>query len=154
MNVASMPHVLIFEDDPLLQPMYKQKFTRAKFSVTVASDAKNAVDVASKAKPDIILMDLIMPKVDGFEATRTLMADRRTSAIPILVVSNLSDPATIQKALWYGAKDIVVKADLTPEQLVQKTRDVLAGKPSEHVLNPQLIEILHIDAQGRPQKTE
>lgn len=149
-----MPHVLIFEDDPLLQPMYKQKFTRARFSVTVASDATDAVAVANRVKPDIILMDLIMPKVDGFDATRTLMADRRTSAIPVLVVSNLSDPATVQKALWYGAKDIVVKANLTPEQLVQKTRDVLAGKPSEHILNPQLIEVLHIDTQARPQNSE
>ncbi|MFA6042428.1 MAG: response regulator [Patescibacteria group bacterium] len=148
-----MPHVLIFEDDQLLQPMYQQKFSRAKFVVTVKSDATDAVAVAEKVKPDIILMDLIMPKVDGFDATRALMSDRRTSAIPVLIVSNLSDPATIQKALWYGAKDIVVKADLTPEQLVQKTRDVLAGKPSEHVLNPQLIEVLHIDAQGRPQTT-
>jgi PleD family two-component response regulator len=148
-----MPHVLIFEDDTLLQPMYRQKFTRAKFNVTVESDATHAVEVAAQVKPDIILMDLIMPKVDGFDATRNLMSDTRTSAIPVLIVSNLSDPATIQKALWFGAKDIVVKADLTPEQLVKKTRDVLAGKPSEHVLNPQLIEVLHIDAQARPNRS-
>jgi DNA-binding response OmpR family regulator len=147
-----MPHILIFEDDPLLRTMYQKKFNTAKFTVTTQPDAANAVADAVAAKPDIILMDLIMPKVDGFDATRSLMADPKTSAIPILIVSNLGDPATIQKALWFGAKDIVVKADLTPQQLVAKTRDILAGKQSEHVLNPQLIEVLHIDTQAKPKR--
>ncbi len=148
------PHVLIFEDDQLLRAMYVRKFERANFTITAKPDASHAVGDACAAKPSIILMDLIMPKVDGFDATRALMADPRTSHIPVLIVSNLGDPATIQKALWYGAKDIIVKANLTPEQLVQKTRDVLAGKPSEHILNPQLIEILHIDAQARPARPQ
>ncbi|MDP2789683.1 MAG: response regulator [bacterium] len=148
-----MPHVLIFEDDPLLRSMYEQKFKTAKFTVATQADAANAVADAVAAKPDIILMDLVMPKVDGFDATRALMADAKTSRIPVLIVSNLGDPATIQKALWFGAKDIVVKANLTPQQLVAKVHDVLAGKQSEHVLNPKLIEILHIDTQSKPKRT-
>jgi DNA-binding response OmpR family regulator len=147
-----MPHVLIFEDDQLLRTMYKRKFEHANFAVSAKPDAANAVDDAISEKPNIILMDLIMPKIDGFDATRALMSDKRTSHIPILIVSNLGDPATIQKALWFGAKDIVVKANLTPDQLVKKTQAVLAGKPSEYVLNPKLIEVLHIDTQSKPKR--
>lgn len=146
------PHVLIFEDDQLLRTMYKRKFERAGFTVTAKPDASDAVNDALAAKPDVVLMDLIMPKVDGFDATKNLSADARTSHVPILVVSNLGDPATIQKALWFGAKDIVVKANLTPEQLVEKTRDILAGKPATEQLNPQLIEVLQIDHAARPKR--
>lgn len=145
-----MPRVLIFEDDEMLRSMYQRKFGKSGYDVTVRANAVNAVDDAHTVKPHIILMDVIMPKIDGFDATRALMADPKTSSIPVLIVSNLGDQATIQKALWFGAKDVVVKSNLTPDQLVMKTRDVLAGKPSEHVLNPQLIEVLHIDTQARP----
>lgn len=147
-----MPHVLIFEDDPFLREMYQKKFTTVKFTVTTKPDASCAVANAVGVKPDIILMDIVMPKVDGFDATRALMADPRTSHIPVLVVSNLGDPATIQKALWFGAKDVVVKANLTPQELVAKVHNILAGKQSEHVLNPKLIEVLHIDTLAKPKR--
>lgn len=148
-----MPRILIFEDDEMLRSMYQRKFTRENFSVSVRSNAINAVADALECKPNIILMDLIMPKIDGFDATRMLMANPATSKIPVLVVSNLGDQATIQKALWFGAKDIVVKANLTPSQLVTKVRAVLVGTPSEHVLNPQLINLLHIDTLARSQRS-
>ncbi len=147
-----MPSILIFEDDALLRDMYAVKFKRAKFQVAAKPDAAAAVEDAIAVKPDIILMDLIMPKVDGFDATKNLSADARTSHIPILVVSNLGDPATIQKALWFGAKDIMVKANLTPEELVKKVRDILAGKPATEKLNPKLIEVLQIDHAARPKR--
>lgn len=147
-----MPRVLIFEDDEFLREMYRQKFSKSGFTVDVRAEASKAVADAGEVKPDIILMDLIMPKIDGFEATKKLMSDPDTSAIPVLIVSNLGDEATIQKALWYGAKDVVMKSSLTPDMLVKKTKETLAGKPSEHVLNPQLINILHIDALARPKR--
>ena len=147
-----MKKMLIFEDDIMLREMYTKKFLDSGFEVLAMPDASNAVADAKKNKPDIILMDIIMPKIDGFDATKNLMSDPQTSHIPILIVSNLGDPATIQKALWFGAKDIVVKANLTPDQLVKKMQAVLAGKPSEYILNPKLIEVLHIDTQSRPQR--
>lgn len=147
-----MKQIMIFEDDPILREMYEKKFSAAGFKVFAIPDACEAVAEAKKKRPDIILMDIVMPKIDGFDATKNLMSDPQTSSIPVLVVSNLGDPATIQKALWFGAKDVIIKSNLTPSQLVRRTQDLIDGKPSEHKLNSKLIEVLHIDHESRPKR--
>ncbi|MFH1207329.1 MAG: response regulator [Patescibacteria group bacterium] len=147
-----MKKIMIFEDDATLREMYEKKFSAAGYKVFALPEASEAVTEAKKKTPDIILMDIIMPKIDGFDATKNLMSDPQTSSIPVLVVSNLGDPATIQKALWFGAKDVLIKSNLTPAQLVRRTQDIIDGKPSEHILNPKLIEVLHIDHESRPNR--
>ena len=144
-----MAKVIIFEDDEMLRAMYERKFQSTGFEVVSKEDATDVVKDVKEAKASIVLMDVLMPKVDGFTAIKLLKEDSATRKIPILVTSNLSDQTTIQKSLWLGASDVIVKADLTPTQLVQKTKDVLAGKAPAHKLNPELIKFLHLEEQSK-----
>ena len=149
-----MPHVLIFEDDEILRGLYKRKFKNEGFDVDAKPDATKVLEDVKEESPDIVIMDILLPKVDGFEAIRRIMGDDSTKKIPVLVASNLGDPTTIQKSLWLGAKDVIVKAHLTPGQLVQKTKAILGGAVPEHKINPELIKFLHIDEETQKKGKE
>ena len=119
--------VLIIDDDPSLSEMYKIKFEKEGFEVLIESDGLSGISTAVKTKPDIILLDIMMPQVDGFE---TLRAFRRNTSLDliILIISNLSKKSGINKALEGGADDYLIKADHTPGEIIQKVKDLIRNK--------------------------
>ena len=117
--------IIIAEDEPTLMDMYKLYFERAGFRVLNAENGRQCIDFAKNEKPDLILLDILMPKVDGWEVLEQLKTDETTKQIPILVFSNLGQTQEVQKGLDLGADDYVIKSDLTPKELLAKVEQMI-----------------------------
>ncbi|MDO8554948.1 MAG: response regulator [bacterium] len=117
--------VLIVEDDEFLRQLVAQKLTQEGFNVIAAIDATEAFKSIHEKQPQIILLDLILPGMDGYEILDQLKKDSFTKSIPVIVLSNLGQREDIDKALKAGANDYLIKANFTPGEIVEKVRNVL-----------------------------
>lgn len=118
--------VLIVEDDAFLLKVYQPKFVGAGFNVLTATDGVSGLETIKKEMPDIVLLDLIMPQKSGFEVLQELKADPTLKDIPVIVMSNLGQEADMAKAMEIGAKDYIVKADITLKEVIDKCNKILA----------------------------
>lgn len=107
--MTAKKRLLAVDDEVSVCDMYEQCLPPLGYEVVCATSAKRAKEALSKSLPDLIIMDIMMPDQDGISLTREIRADARTSHIPIVVVSGLSDAATLNDALLFGAVDYVVK---------------------------------------------
>jgi CheY-like chemotaxis protein len=117
--------LLLVEDDPLLINMYQSKFSSEGFQVFTATDGEAGLALVKSEKPDIVILDIMMPKLDGIEVLRRIRQDPALKDIPVLMLSNLSEAAKQREAAQLGAKEFLVKANLTPTQVVQKIKQHL-----------------------------
>ncbi|MDP2709362.1 MAG: response regulator [bacterium] len=117
--------ILLVEDDSFLLSMYATKFELENFKVIMADDGEKAVRLAAKESPDIILLDILLPKMNGFEVLRRLKQDRATAAIPVILLTNLSQKEEIEQGLNMGAKDYLIKAHFMPSEVVDKIKKAL-----------------------------
>jgi two-component system, OmpR family, alkaline phosphatase synthesis response regulator PhoP len=120
--------VLIAEDDRFLRRAAETMLKRHGFDVATAADGQEALSSIREHRPDLVLLDLIMPKMQGFEVLRVAKADDTIAAIPIVVLSNLSQESDLQRCRDAGALDFLVKSDLSLEQLVEYVRSHLDGE--------------------------
>jgi len=121
--------ILIVEDEEVLVKVLEEKFEAEKFQVTIARDGYDVVPLAKKFKPDIILLDIILPGTDGLEVLSFLKADEDLSTIPVIMLSNLDDDEKIKKALSLGAVDYLVKTQHPVKEVVEKVNEyVLKAK--------------------------
>ena len=114
--------ILLVEDDPLLVKMYKAKFTNEGYGVIGALDGEAGLNLALKGGIDIIILDVMMPKLSGIDLLARLRQDDRGKDIPVLMLTNLTQEEEAKKALSLGAKEYLIKANLTPSQVVEKVR--------------------------------
>lgn len=117
--------VLIVEDDPTLAEMYGTKFTAEGFEVLHAGDGAEGLATAKAKKPDAILLDVMMPKLDGFATLQELRADKDFKKTPVVMLTNLGQDEDIKKGKKLGADDYFVKANQTPAEIVAKVRALL-----------------------------
>lgn len=117
--------ILLVEDDSFLLSMYATKFELENFKVVMAEDGEKAVRLALKELPDIILLDINLPKMNGFDVLRQLKADNATAAIPVILLTNLSQKEDIEQGLKIGAQDYLIKAHFMPSEVVDKIKKVL-----------------------------
>jgi CheY-like chemotaxis protein len=120
-----MSKILIVDDDQFYQKIYKRKFELAGFEADVAGDGEEGLAKMRAFKPDLVFMDLIMPKVDGFEAIERAKADPVIKDIPIIALTNLSSADDAKLVLEKGALEIVVKSNVNPDEVVQKSKSIL-----------------------------
>lgn len=118
--------VALVEDDQMLSEMYKIKFQKEGFDIVNASDGAAGVDLVVKENPDIVLLDIIMPRMDGFQVLESLRAKKL--AMPVILLTNLGQEEDIKKGRALGATDYFVKSNFTPDAIVEKVRKVLAKK--------------------------
>ncbi len=112
--------ILIIEDDPFILNIISHKFVENKFKVMVAGDAEKAELLLQKSIPDLILLDIILPKVNGFEFLKKIKSDHKLKSIPVIIFSNLGEEKDIKQAKDLGAVDYFVKANMFPEEVVAK----------------------------------
>jgi DNA-binding response OmpR family regulator len=120
-----MATILIVEDDKFLSSAYRIKFTKVGFTVHIAMDGQEAMNMLQTIRPDVILLDLVMPVKDGFTVLSEIQANEQYRTIPILITSNLSQKEDIDKAKGLGAKEFVIKSDVSMEELVKKVQTLL-----------------------------
>ena len=104
-----MARILLIEDSPTDRAVFTQWLERGGHAVTVAANAEDGLDIAKRDKPDLIMMDVVLPGMSGFQATRALSRDLGTKAIPVLIVSTKSMETDMAWGMRQGAADYVVK---------------------------------------------
>jgi len=113
--------VLLIEDDPSIQDVYKEEFVHQKFDIETANDGEEGLAKMKTFMPDIVLLDLSMPKVTGFDVLKTMKQDPVLSKIPVYVLTNIY--ADVQDLIEnYGAKDVLIKVNYNPGDLVAKVQ--------------------------------
>jgi len=117
--------ILLVEDDSLLLSMYAAKFELEGFAVTVAENGEKGVRLALKELPDIILLDIILPKLDGFAVLKQIKINPRTAKIPVILLTNLSQKDQVEQGLDLGAVDYLIKAHFMPSEVVEKIKKIL-----------------------------
>ena len=122
--------ILLAEDDRFLRKAAEATLRQRGFSVLTAADGEEALRVARSDAPDLILLDLIMPKMQGFEVLRILKEDPRLAPIPVIVLSNLGQERDVRQAMEAGAAAYYVKAGLTLQDLVKRVEEALEGVKS------------------------
>lgn len=118
--------VLLVEDDSFLRDLISQKMKKEGFQVIEAVDGDESLRKAAAENPHIILLDLILPGVDGFEVLKKLRAEPVTSKVPVIVLSNLGQKDDVEKGIRMGAADYLVKAHNTPGEIIDKIKTILA----------------------------
>jgi CheY-like chemotaxis protein len=118
--------VLLAEDDRFLRRAAESRLRQNGFTVLPAVDGEEALKVARAERPDLILLDLIMPKLQGFEVLKALKQDPATAPIPVIVLSNLGQDEDLKRAMELGAVAYFIKAHLSLQDLVQRVAQTLA----------------------------
>jgi CheY-like chemotaxis protein len=109
--------VLFIEDDPAVAEMYKLKLELDGYTVTVAKDGEEGLQIASETPPDIIFLDTRLPKMDGFAVLERLRSAERTREIPVIILSNYGERELVDRGLKLGALEYLIKSQTTPANL-------------------------------------
>lgn len=117
--------VLIIEDDKFLRELIAQKLLRDNYDIAEAVDGESGIKNAKDQNPDVILLDLILPGIDGFEVLGRIKADSSLSQIPVIILSNLGQKEDIERGLKMGAADYLIKAHFTPGEIISKIKGIL-----------------------------
>ena len=117
--------ILIIEDEENLKFLLAQKLTGEGFDVEEAIDGEKGMKKVKENKPDLILLDLLLPGIDGFEVLSRLKRDSGLESIPVIIISNFSQEGEVERGLKLGAIDYLIKANLTLDQIVESVRKVL-----------------------------
>ena len=133
MAVGSL-HILLVEDDPAVAGMYKLKLEMEGYKVTVAGDGEEGLRIARKQRPQLIFLDVRLPKLDGMSVLEAMRGDDRTRHIPVLILSNYGEPPLIERGLRLGAREYLLKSETTPSGVAARARsytdkDARTGKP-------------------------
>lgn len=123
-----MQNILLVEDDEFLRQLVAQKLLQDGYEVAAAVDANEAFENLAKKKFDLILLDLILPGVNGYEILSKLKTAPSTKDIPVMILSNLGQREDIDKALAAGAEDFLIKANYTPGEIVEKIKALFEKK--------------------------
>lgn len=122
---SSKLKILLVEDERILVEMYRDKFIKAGFEVLLAFDAKEGLRLAKEEKPDLILLDILLPGENGISFYVKLKKEPEISSIPVVAFSNYDDPETKEEAARLGIKDYLIKTSFTPQEVVDKIKEYL-----------------------------
>lgn len=120
-----MKKILVAEDDTYLANAYRVKLTKAGFEVKNAFDGEEAINILQTFAPDLIILDIVIPKKDGFTLLSELKADEKWKNIPVILVSNLGQKEDRDKGMQLGASEFFVKTDFSLNDLIQKINNIL-----------------------------
>jgi DNA-binding response OmpR family regulator len=120
-----MKTILFIEDEPALQKTLGDTLRQGGYNVISALDGKSGLDLAKSKKPDLILLDLILPRLNGFDVLRSLKSDISTKNIPVIILTNLENIEDVDKAVELGAKAYLVKAQYSLQEVFKKIKDAL-----------------------------
>ena len=126
-----MKTIFLVEDDPVVVKVYAAKFEREGFHVEVAQDGLVALRMLTTAKPDIMVLDLMMPKLNGVDVLKFVRSNPALKEIPVIILSNAHMTPLAQEAAAIGAERALLKSSCTPGQLINVINDLLSGKAVE-----------------------
>lgn len=117
--------ILLIEDEKILAEMYKDKFTQAGFEIFLAFDSREGLALAKKEKPDLIVLDILLPRENGIIFLTWLRKEPEISSTPVIAFSNYDNPETKRQAFKLGVKDYLIKTNYTPREIVEEIKNYL-----------------------------
>ena len=117
--------IVLVEDDPFLAEIYVLRLEREGFKVIHARSGEEGLKNVLETKPSLVLLDLVLPKMDGFSVLKELKANAVTRTIPVVILTNLGEKSDMEKGKELGAADYVIKAHLTPSEVAKKVKQIL-----------------------------
>lgn len=120
-----MKKILLIEDDPFLIDIYTTKLEQSGFRVEIARDGLKGLEVLKKDSPQLVLLDIVLPQMDGWEVLRKIKQDDKFKDLPVIVLSNLGQKQEVKKGLDLGAVKYLIKAHYTPAQVVEEIKQTL-----------------------------
>jgi len=120
-----MAKILIIEDDKFLRELITKKVVQEGYEVVGAMDGEEGLRMTGEEQPNLILLDLILPTMDGFEVLRRLKEQESTKNIPVIILSNLGQKEDIDKGMQLGAEDYMIKAHFTPGEITEKIKSIV-----------------------------
>lgn len=118
-------HILLVEDEEMLAAMYETKFKKEGYQIEVAHDGEEGVAKAAAGTFDVILLDIILPKLDGFAVLKKLRENSKHASTPVIMLTNLGQEEDIKKGEQLGASGYLIKANVTPTQVIAKVHEIL-----------------------------
>ncbi len=119
--------ILIIEDEKILSELIGSKLGREGYQVLAAYNGEEGIKAIKRYKPDLILLDIVMPKKNGFEVLKEISKDNKLKHIPVIIISNSGQLIEINKAIKWGVKDWLIKTEFDPQEVVQKVKKALSN---------------------------
>lgn len=117
--------ILIIEDDKFIRDLIGQQLLKEGYDISEAIDGNEGLELLKKESPDLILLDIILPGMDGFSFLAQIKSEEKTKNIPVIILSNLGQKEDVEKGIKMGAVDYLLKAHFTPREIIEKIREVL-----------------------------
>ncbi|OHB20750.1 MAG: hypothetical protein A2854_00505 [Parcubacteria group bacterium RIFCSPHIGHO2_01_FULL_56_18] len=145
-----MATLFIAEDDPLMSRMYERAFRLGGHELTIAFDGEDALDKLQKMeqKPVVVLLDIMMPKLSGFDVLRKMKADEKLKSIPVILLTNLAGQEDAEKGLQLGAVLYLVKSQYDPKQVVEKVEEIIKASSRGEGVPEVKVEVKDITASA------
>ena len=118
--------ILLVEDDPFLIDIYTTKLKESGFGVEVASDGESALRKVKEKEPGLVILDIVLPQLDGWEILRQIKSDPKLKNIKIIILSNLGQKEEVERGVELGAVKYLIKAHYTPSQVVEEIKEIYA----------------------------
>lgn len=115
-----MKKILIVEDEEIISELLQKKLIQEGYETTIARDGEEGLKKIRETRPDLVLLDIIMPKMGGFDVMKEIKKDRELARIPIIIISNSGQPVEIDEAQRLGAKDWLIKTEFDPQEVIDK----------------------------------
>jgi DNA-binding response OmpR family regulator len=128
-----MSSLLIIEDDPLILRMYQQAFEFKKHKIFIADNGEDGLKLAKDELPDVILMDIMMPKMNGLEVLKMLKLNQDTKKIPVIMLTNMGEEKDVQTALSLGAIKYITKIDHTPKEVIHEVEQIISASTRDQI---------------------
>ncbi len=132
-----MKKIIIVEDEEILRNLLKKKLENEGYEIDVAEDGEEGIKKIQETNFDLILLDIIMPKMGGFDVLEEMQKDENLKSIPVIVVSNSGQPVEVDRAQKLGAKDWVVKTEFDPQEVIDKVKKQIGDEDQEEPLGKE-----------------
>ncbi len=120
-----MQNILLVEDDPFLIDIYTTKLEESGFSVEVANDGEVALRKARENKPDLVILDIVLPQIDGWEILKRIKSEPEFKNLKVIILSNLGQKEEVEKGIKLGAAKYLIKAHYTPSQVIKEIKKTI-----------------------------
>lgn len=112
--------ILLIEDEKIMINLLEKKLTKEGYDISVARDGEEGLIKMRQSKPDLVLLDIVMPKMGGLEVMEEMVKDKELNKIPIIIISNSGQPVELDEAQRLGAKDWLIKTEFDPQEVLDK----------------------------------
>ncbi|MDD5145413.1 MAG: response regulator [Candidatus Pacebacteria bacterium] len=112
--------ILLIEDEEIMVNLLQKKLAKEGYNISVARDGEEGLEKMRESAPDLVLLDIIMPKKGGFEVMAEMISDEKLKEIPVIVISNSGQPVELDKAKKLGARDWLIKTEFDPQEIIEK----------------------------------